>query len=115
MTDGLDVSDLAARMDNSVCLVVVPFFRKGFIDPRLKGGPVLRMDPLEKPCEPRDRSSRIEAQDSVTLLGPVPDLARGGDPGPVPHVAQPLGFGQIRFALPQLVFCQLSLDGDARG
>src|SRR5713226_4378636 len=92
MAHHVDVSNLAAGMNDSVIQLELRL-----LTPRCLGcfpnfGLVIRMDALKECFELRFSTVRVKTQYAVAFLGPVPNLARSRDPCPTARMAEPLRF-----------------------
>ncbi len=92
MTHHVDVSNLAAGMNDSVIELELRL-----LAPRCLGcfpnfGLIIRMDALKECFKSRLSTVRVKTQHAVAFLGPVPNITRSGDPGPTARMAEPLRF-----------------------
>src|SRR5439155_4045461 len=99
MTDGVDVLDGAARVNNSVICFELRFFANGLFEQFPHSFLILRTKALKEYFESRRPGVRIETKHAISFLRPVPDFARGGPPRPTPRAAEPLCFRGIGFTL----------------
>ena len=112
MADGFEIFDCPVRKNDSeldhVCSTLAQRL-KSFISYPVA---IVWMNPLQHSFEVGEAMPRIETPDSITFFRPVdrPCLAKDNGAG----VAQPLCFGQIRFAAPERVFGALAFRDVAR-
>src|SRR5262252_3167708 len=112
MADGFEIFDCPVRKNDSeldhVCSTLAQRL-KSFISYPVA---IVWMNPLQHSFEVGEAMPRIETPDSITFFRPVdrPPLAKNNGAG----VAQPLCFGQIRFAAPERVFGALAFRDVAR-
>src|SRR5229473_2625128 len=109
MTHHVDVSNLAAGMNDSVIQLEL-----GLLAPCCLGrfpnfGLIIRLDALKECFESRFSTLRVKTQHAVAFLGPIPDLTGGGGPCPTARMAEPLRFRQVCLALLQFLLCSLAL------
>jgi hypothetical protein len=92
VADDLDLSDLAARMHNSIAMVEIYLFADCCPEVFFSSGPVIGMDaPLEF-FKSRRPPGGIESRYAEDFLGPVGMFAGRRDTCPTARVAQPLRF-----------------------
>ncbi len=92
VADGLDLSDLTARMHNSIACVELCLFTDCCLEVFSSSGPIIGMDAQPEFSKPRRPPSGIETQNAKRFLGPVGMFAGRRDACPTARVAQPLRF-----------------------
>jgi len=89
----VDISDLAAGMNDSVVQLELRPFALCSLE-RFRGpGLIIRMNALKECFESWLPTVRVEPQQAVAFLGPVPNVARRRGPCPTSRVTEPLRFG----------------------
>jgi hypothetical protein len=109
MAHHVDISDLAAGMNDSVIQLEIRSFTLCFLDRFPDSGLIIRMNALKEHFVSRLATVRIKTQHPVAFFGHVPDLARGRHPRPTARVAEPLRLRQIALASAQGLFRPLAL------
>ena len=92
MPHHVDVSNVAAGMNDSVIQLELRLLAPRCLGCSPNFGLIIRMDALKECFESRFSTMRVKTQHAVAFLGPVPDLAGGGGPCPTARMAQPLRF-----------------------
>ena len=88
----VDISDLAAGMNDSVVQLELRPFALCSLE-RFRGpGLIIRMNALKECFESWLPTLRVETQQAVAFLGPVPNVARRRGPCPTSRVTEPLRF-----------------------
>src|SRR5713226_1033581 len=113
MAHDVDVSNLAAGMDDSVIQLELRLLAPCRVGCFPKFGLIIRMDKLKECFKSRFSTVRIKTQHPEAFLGPVPELSRSGSPCPTARMAEPLRFCQVCLALPKRLF-RLLCCGDVR-
>src|SRR5271154_1486435 len=104
MADHVDVSDLAAGMNNSILQLVLRVLTTRGVDRFPDFGLIFRNDALNKRFVAWLSTERIKTQHAVAFFGEIFDLARGRTGGETARVAEPLRLGQITLAAPHCFF-----------
>ena len=108
MRDGMDILDGPIRHQQSMLGdKILPILRRA-LDGLFHDSHVLRMNPLEHKFHGRLRRS-VVLEDSKCFLRPE-DLAAGNPPAEAPRMTEPLSFGQVRLAAPELLRQMLLLS-----
>src|SRR6266853_2277123 len=113
MAHHVDVSNLAAGMNDSVILLEICFHTQCCLGGCRLFGLIIRMDALEERFESRLSTVRVKTQHAVAFLGPVPNVTRSRNPCPTARMAEPLRFRQVCLALLKRLF-RLPCCGDVR-
>src|ERR1700723_2076257 len=108
MADGSDVFDRAAGKKDPEFHFVVRLFTDCSINCLLPPTSVLRMDALEPQPPSRRALFRLEAIDAIPLVGEMQGVSSRHLPDPATGMREPLGFSQIRLALPLFLFSTLA-------
>src|SRR5260370_10714684 len=108
MRHGMDIFDRPIRHQQSMLRgKILPILRRA-LDGLFHEGHVLRMNPPERKFHGRLRRS-VVLEDSKCFLRPE-DLAGRNLPAEAPRTAEPLSFGQVRLAAPELLRQMLLLS-----
>jgi hypothetical protein len=102
-----DISELAARMNESAIQFEIRFFTLCCLDRCPKFGLIIRMDALKKRFVSRLFTVPIKTQYPVTFFGQISDFADSR--GPTARLTEPLRFRQITLAPSKLILCVLAL------
>src|ERR1700686_1150568 len=76
----MDVSDLAAGMDDAVIELEPSLFAGCLFELCYGPGSVIRVKPLKEYFDWRQTLVRVKTQDAVAFLGPVPNLSESSCP-----------------------------------
>src|SRR5689334_11794925 len=90
----VDVSEFAARRNESVIQLELRFVTARFLDRFAEFGLIIGMDALKERFVSRLTTVRIKTQYAVAFFGEVLDLTRGRYRRPTARVAEPLRFRQ---------------------
>src|SRR3984893_12268016 len=117
MTYDVNVPYGAIRMQDAVVRLPLCLLADSRLDYFPEAGLVVGMKPLKEVFGSRETILRIETQNTVAFLRPVPDILLW-TPGPTAGLAQPLRFRQVRFTrsegrLGALLFAQVEDERDA--
>src|SRR5215468_4903568 len=109
MTYDVNVPDGATRMHNAIVRLPLCFLPDRRLDQFPEAGLVIQMNPLKEFFESRKAILRIETQDTVAFLRPVPDILVW-IPCPTPRLTEPLTFCKKRLTGAQVLLRVLALD-----
>ena len=102
VANDMDLSDLAARMHNSIVVVEIRLSPDCFPKTFSSSGPIIGMDTSLEFFKSRWSPCGIETRYAEYFFGPVGMFADRRDTCPTARVAKPLRFRQIGFAASQL-------------